>query len=203
MFFTQSTSRPTPVDAVAHERRPRYPPLVSVRPEQETIAVYDSQGRPIGSADRSVVYREGLWHASAGVLVRSGDGHRVYVHRRTETKAVFAGLHDCLAGGVVDPGEDPTDAAVRELAEELGIIVSAPTELRPLARTSWDGRWAGRALRCHLFAYELRYDGPIRHQPEEIADGWWWPEDTLRAHLADPSWPFVPDTRQLLTGILI
>ncbi|MBB5917085.1 8-oxo-dGTP pyrophosphatase MutT (NUDIX family) [Nocardia transvalensis] len=169
----------------------------------ETIAVYDRAGRETGSAPRSTVYAEGLWHASAGVLVRSRDGERLYVHRRTDTKAVFAGMHDCLAGGVLGPGEDPAEAAVRELAEELGIVLD-PGDDRPLplAGTSWDGEWLGAPMRCHLFAYELRYDGPLRHQPEEIADGWWWTDVELRAHLDDPEWPFVPDTRVLIPDLL-
>lgn len=71
---------------------------------EELVAVYDADGNAVGAEPRSRVYAEGLWHASAGVLVRSMDGARLYVHRRTMTKAVFAGMHDCLAGGVVDPG---------------------------------------------------------------------------------------------------
>jgi 8-oxo-dGTP pyrophosphatase MutT (NUDIX family) len=165
------------------------------------IAVYDAAGHPIGAADRATVYRDGLWHASAGVLVRSGDGTRIYVHRRTETKMVFAGMHDCLAGGVVDPGETPAETAVRELGEELGIMLS-DTALPLVARISWDGEWLGKPMRCHMFAYELRYDGPLRHQPEEIADGWWWTDAELRTHLADPAWPFVPDTRLITDEIL-
>ncbi|QBS45595.1 NUDIX domain-containing protein [Nocardia sp. CS682] len=165
------------------------------------IAVYDAAGQVIGAADRAEVYRAGIWHASAGVLVRSGDGERIYVHRRTDTKMVFAGMHDCLAGGVIGPGESPAETAVRELAEELGITLIG-TEPRPLARVAWDGEWQGKPMRCHLFAYELRYDGPIHHQPEEIADGWWWTDAELRAHLADPDWPFVPDTRVLVGDLL-
>jgi 8-oxo-dGTP pyrophosphatase MutT (NUDIX family) len=166
----------------------------------ETIAVYDASGRRVAAADRAQVYAEGLWHASAGVLLRSLDGERIYVHRRTDTKAVFAGMHDCLAGGVVGPDEEPAVAAVRELAEELG--VTPAHEPRPLAAIAWDGQWLGRPMRCHLFAYEVRYDGPMRHQPEEIADGWWWTDAQLRDRLADPDWPFVPDTRVLLPQLL-
>jgi 8-oxo-dGTP pyrophosphatase MutT (NUDIX family) len=169
----------------------------------ELIAVYDRAGRETGSEERSVVYAEGLWHASAGVLVRSLDGERIYVHRRTKTKAVFAGMHDCLAGGVLDPGEDPARAAGRELGEELGITLGDDAPALPLrAHAVWDGDWLGKPMRCHLFAYELRYDGPIRHQPEEIADGWWWTDAELRTHLADAAWPFVPDTRVLLPQLL-
>jgi 8-oxo-dGTP pyrophosphatase MutT (NUDIX family) len=112
-------------------------------------------------------------------------------------------MHDCLAGGVLGPGEDPARAAVRELAEELGIILG-DNDVQPLPRAhmAWDGEWQGKPMRCHLFAYELRYDGPIRHQPEEIADGWWWTDAELLAHLHDPAWPFVPDTRLLIPDLL-
>ncbi|CAN5455057.1 NUDIX domain-containing protein [soil metagenome] len=169
---------------------------------EETVAVYDADGSVIGAAPRSQVYAEGLWHASAGVLVRSGDG-RIYVHRRTLTKAVFAGMHDCLAGGVVDPGETPLQTAVREVGEELGIADVAP---EPLASVAWDGQWAGRPMRCHLFAFGIVYDslrdGPLRHQPEEIAAGWWWTDAELAHALADPGWPFVPDTRVLIPDLL-
>jgi len=164
----------------------------------ERVAVFDADGHVVGSAPRSQVYAEGLWHGSAGVLVRSTDGERLYVHRRTTTKAVFAGMHDCLAGGVIDPGETPLQTATRELHEELG-VVGRPA---PLASVAWDGEWAGRPMRCHLFAFGIRDNGPFRHQPEEIADGWWWTDAELKERLADPSWPFVPDTRELIPRLL-
>ena len=85
------------VDAVADRRAEEV--------MDERVAVCDAQGRVVGAAPRSQVYAEGLWHGSAGVLVRSTDGLRLYVHRRTTTKAVFAGMHDCLAGGVIEGGE--------------------------------------------------------------------------------------------------
>lgn len=166
----------------------------------EIVAVYDGHGRVTGTAARSRVYAEGLWHASSGVLLRSTDDSRIYVHRRSPAKAVFGGMHDCLAGGVVDPGETPRDTAERELAEELGVH---GITLTPLARVAWDGLWNGKPLRCHLFAFEGRWGGPIVHQASEIVDGWWWTVEQLRTHLADPTWPFVPDTRALLTDVVL
>ena len=76
--------------------------------------MYDDAGRCTGQAPRSQVYAQGLWHGSAGVLLRSPDRTRVYVHRRSTTKTVFAAHHDCLAGGVIDAGETPIEAARRE-----------------------------------------------------------------------------------------
>lgn len=165
----------------------------------EVVAVYDGTGAVIGTAPRATVYAAGLWHATSGVLVRSPDGERLYVHRRTDTKSVYPGMHDCLAGGVVDPGETVAQTAARELEEELGI---SGVDLHPLASASWDGECNGKPMRCHLFAFEATWAGRIRHQASEIADGWWWTDRELAVHLADPTWPFVPDTRALIPQLL-
>jgi 8-oxo-dGTP pyrophosphatase MutT (NUDIX family) len=157
--------------------------------EDEAVALFDAAGAVTGVAPRGIVYRDGLWHGSTGVLVRSGDGERVYLHRRSPDKLVFPGLYDCWAGGVIGPGESPQVAAERELAEELGIEGAAVV---PLERFAFDA--AG--LRCHYFTYEVRWDGPLRHQPEEVVWGGWVDVAGLRAVLADPHrWPFVPDGR--------
>lgn len=157
--------------------------------EDEVVAVYDAAGRAIGAATRGVVYRDGIWHAATAVLVRSVDGHRVVMHRRTAGKLVFGSLWDCWAGGVIDPGEEPAGAATRELAEELG-VTGVP--LVPVERFGFDD---GR-LRYHVFTYEARWDGPLRPQPEEVAWAGWVTLDDLRTRLADPvNWPFAPDGR--------
>jgi len=156
----------------------------------EQVALYDPAGQVVGAVPRWRMRRDGLWHAASSVLVRSSDGESVYVHRRTGTKDVYPGMHDCWAGGVVAAGEDPGTAARRELAEELG--VRAPVEF--LFRTTYDRD----SVRYHAFLHESRWDGPIRHQPEEVAEGRWMPLAELRERLHDPEWPFVPDGRQFL-----
>jgi 8-oxo-dGTP pyrophosphatase MutT (NUDIX family) len=156
----------------------------------EPVALYDAAGSVVGVAPRGLVYRDGLWHGTTGVLVRSGDGERVYLHRRTPDKLIFPSMYDCWAGGVIGPGESPRDAAARELAEELGVPGTAP--LQPVERFAYDDG----VLRCHMFTYEVRWDGPLHHQPEEIVWGAWVTLDELRSRLADPRrWPFVPDGR--------
>lgn len=157
-------------------------------PGNEPVALYSAAGEEVGVARRATVYRDGLWHAATGVLVRSGDGERVVLHRRTADKLVFPGAYDCWAGGVVGPGEAPADAAARELAEELGVVAA----LTPIERFAFtDGH-----LRYHVFTYETRWDGPLRPQPSEVAWAGWVTLEELRARLADPrTWPFTPDGR--------
>jgi 8-oxo-dGTP pyrophosphatase MutT (NUDIX family) len=157
----------------------------------ELVALYDQAGSEVGTTTRSRVRAEGLWHAAGVVLVRSGDGKAVYVHLRTAVKDVWPSTWDCWAGGVVAAGESPAECARRELAEELGVHGVEPVPL--FTKVYDDGR-----NRCHNFAFEVRWDGPIHHQAEEIVEGRWIPLEELRAWIDDPApgLPFIPDGRE-------
>jgi 8-oxo-dGTP pyrophosphatase MutT (NUDIX family) len=157
--------------------------------DDELITRYDEAGSPVGVVARSVMRAEGLWHAATAVLVRSGDGQRVYVHRRSPAKDVFPGMYDCWAGGVVAAGETPDECAARELGEELGVSGVTP---RPLFRFPY----VAPPIRYHAFMYEVAWDGPIVWQASEVVAGEWVALTELRARLADPGWPFVPDGRE-------
>ncbi len=159
----------------------------------EVVALYDPDdvcGRVIGAAPRSRVRAENLPHAATGVLLRRPTGE-VLVHRRSDGKDLWPGAHDCAAGGIVLAGETPAEAARRELAEEVG-VAGAP--LRELM-TAWY-RDADTHYLAHV--YEAEWDGDVRFADGEVADGWWEDPAALHARLADPSCPFVPDTRHLL-----
>ncbi len=161
-----------------------------MRAEDERVAVFDAAGRVTGVASRGVVYRDGRWHGATGVLVRSSDGARIYLHRRAAAKLIFPDCYDCWAGGVIGPGEDPAAAAARELEEELGI---EGVPLAPVGRFPFDDG----AIRYHAFLYEVFWDGPVRHQASEVVWGGWVTVAELRARLADPvTWPFAPDGRE-------
>jgi aminoglycoside phosphotransferase (APT) family kinase protein/isopentenyldiphosphate isomerase len=162
--------------------------------DDEWVAVVDESGAVVGSAPRSRVRAENLWHAATGVLVRNSFGD-IYVHRRTDTKDLFPGAHDCLAGGVLLAGETPEAGALRELEEELGI---SGVPIRPVTR----GRYADDQTRYIASVYEITWDGPIVHQADEVAWGAWMAPERLHEKLADPGWPFVPDSRFLMEEML-
>ena len=166
---------------------------MSGQPEEQ-VAIIDRSGTVVGSAPRSVMRRENLPHVVVAVLVRDSVG-RIYVHRRTGSKDVFPGMHDCWVAGCLTFGEEPEAAAARELEEELGI---AGTPVRPLF-TQWYADGSTRHL-CHAFT--TTYDGPITHQQSEIAWGGWLTVAELRERLADPDWAFVPDGRALFDQLV-
>ncbi len=157
---------------------------------EEQVAIVDDSGRVVGSAPRSMMRRDNLPHVVVAVLVRDPAG-RVYVHRRTDGKDVFPGMHDAFAAGCLRYGEEPAAAAAREVAEELG-VTGVPLE--PLFVLRYDDPSTRHV--CHAFT--AVWDGPVTHQPEEVAWGGWMTPAELRARLADPGWPFVPDGRELL-----
>ncbi|GAA1097024.1 MULTISPECIES: NUDIX hydrolase [Pseudonocardia] len=181
-------------------------------PARERLTVFDAGGAPTGVAERGEVYARSLWHATTAVLLRSADGTRVYVHRRTDTKLVMAGMWDCLAGGVLDEGETPDACAARELGEELG-VTGVPLE--KLAVVAFDAAALGvdtgpgtgpDGLRAHVHVYRAFSDGPVTHQPSEVAEGGWWTLDELAARIGAPDRAWVPDglyvTRLLLADLV-
>ena len=156
----------------------------------ELVVLLDESGAVVGSAPRSRMRRENLRHASTAVLVRRSDG-RIYVHRRSPDKDWQPSAYDAAAGGVLQVGEEPEESARRELEEELGI---AGVELRSVGV----GRYEDDTVRCVAHAFEVVHDGPVTHADGEVVWGGWMTLTELAGRLADPAWPFVPDTRALL-----
>ncbi|MFH1276329.1 MAG: NUDIX domain-containing protein [Candidatus Woesearchaeota archaeon] len=53
------------------------------------------------------------------IIIVQNSQNELYVHQRMDDKEVFPSLYGLGAGGKVDSGETPQDAAPRELREEL------------------------------------------------------------------------------------
>ncbi len=157
------------------------------------MALVDRAGNVVGSAPRTVVRRENLLHAATAVLVRNSAGD-IYLHRRSADKDWAPGMHDCAAGGVMQHGELPESAALRELGEELGVT---GTTLRPLGTSLYEDD----LTRCVEHCFEVTWDGPITFNDAEVGWGAWITLPELDQRLQDTGWPFVPDTRLLLSRL--
>ncbi len=158
--------------------------------QMEVVDLVDASGNVVGRSTRDVVRRDNLLHAATAVLLRNSAG-QVFVHLRAPTKDWRPSHHDCCAGGVIQAGEDPRDSARRELAEELGVEGVALTGLGT-------SLFEDHTSRCFEHVFEAVWDGPIVYADHEVVSGSWMTLPELAAHLADPTWPFVPDTRLLL-----
>lgn len=160
---------------------------------QEMVGLVDENGKVIGAETRAVVRRDNLRHAATAVLVRNTAGE-LFVHLRAATKDWAPSHHDCCAGGVIQVDEDPLESARRELAEELGVTGA---ELVSLGSSLFEDD----TTRCFEHVYETTWDGPLVYADREVASGEWLTLAELGVRLADPAWPFVPDSRKLLAGL--
>lgn len=119
------------------------------------------------------------------VLCRDEKG-RYLVHRRPESGSRFPGEYSRLVAGAVSAGESYSEAARRELLEEMGVRAS----VRPLFTFLCRGE-----LSPYWFAvYEATVDQErIAPQVAEVAWHGWLSGTELRDAMA--SWKFVSDSR--------
>jgi isopentenyldiphosphate isomerase len=125
--------------------------------------VLDAEGHEIGSAPRGVCHADPtLIHPSVHVLVVTGSG--CLWQLRGYGKDSAPGHWDHACSGHVSLGEDARTAAVRELAEEIGVVVEADA-LAELAR-----------VLCELdteteltTVFRLEHDGPFTMRLPEVA----------------------------------
>jgi isopentenyldiphosphate isomerase len=125
--------------------------------------VLDREGREIGSASRAACHSDpSLVHPSVHVVVVTAGG--CLWQLRGYGKDSAPGEWDHACSGHVGLGEDARTAAVRELAEELGIEVAA-VALDEVAR-----------MLCELgneteltTVFRLEHDGPFTLRLPELA----------------------------------
>ncbi|KQN03767.1 RNA pyrophosphohydrolase [Sphingomonas sp. Leaf25] len=117
----------------------------------------------------------------AGVMLMNRDGQIFVGQRLDSTLEAWQ-----MPQGGIDPGEEPLDAAVRELREETGVVATkvrliaeAPDELfydlpDDMIGRIWKGKWRGQRQRWFLFAFDGD-DGDIDIQtPEPEFRAWRW-----------------------------
>lgn len=153
----------------------------------ETVAIVDEANRVTGQAGRAEMRAGNLIHRACYILVFNRLGE-LFVQKRTMGKDIYPGFYDVAAGGVVLAGESYEESARRELQEELGISAEL-TFCCDHFHDATDNRVWGRVFTC-------RHDGPMRLQPEEVAEGEFMAVSEVRALSNRES--FTPDGIEIL-----
>ena len=141
--------------------------------DDELFDVVDADDRPVGRATRAQVHREGLCHRAVHLFVFNRRGE-LFLQQRSRLKDVDPRCWDSSAAGHLDAGEDYPQAAVRELAEELGIEGTEPREVARIAACAENG-WE------HVRLFRLEHGGPVRWPCVEVEAGAWFPPAEVAA----------------------
>lgn len=109
---------------------------------EEWWDIYDQQEHKIGRRQRSESLAPGEYHLVVNAFLFNQAGS-VLLQQRSFDKLNFPGVWDCSVGGSVLAGEVPQVAMVREIQEELGLVVKNE-QLRFFDRqveTTWIEYW--------------------------------------------------------------
>jgi isopentenyl-diphosphate delta-isomerase len=145
-------------------------------PADELLDVVDAGDVVVGQATRAEIHRRGLRHRAVHIVVSNPRGE-VFVQQRALGKDCQPGLWDTSAAGHVDHGETYDAAAVRELAEELGLAGETVEPWWSLTAGPLTGQEFVQVYRC-CTRHEPRPD------PDEIAASGWWTPAALAAWMA-------------------
>ncbi len=145
----------------------------------ELFDVVDERDQVIDRLPRAVVHARKLLHRAVHIFVFD-DAGRMYVQLRSATKDEYPNCFTSSCSGHVDAGEDYDTAAIRELREELGLVVDGvvTSSARPMdastaksltrlqkfpagENTSWE----------HTVLYRMQTSTPLQPDLEEIAGG--------------------------------
>lgn len=159
----------------------------------EIYDVVDRQNRVTGQATRSEIHQRGMLHRSVHTLVFDAAG-RLFLQKRSQAKDENPGLWDTSSAGHLDRGEAYSDAARRELNEELGIDepVKLFTRLPASLETAWE----------HVEVYACTTAQRIVIDPVEISEGRYFSLSEIDQNIHDDPGRFTPTFRLIFPRVL-
>lgn len=160
----------------------------------EFFAIVDENDNVIGKATRKECHsNRNLIHRSVYVFVVNSD-NEVFLQKRSMSKDLYPGFFTASATGHVDYGEDYDEAAKRELKEELGIDA-------PLFRLGKVSSFTENEREISML-YMCRFDGLIRFNQKEIAEGGFFSVDEIESSLRNGEKQFADGFRIAFTEFL-
>jgi isopentenyl-diphosphate delta-isomerase type 1 len=155
---------------------------------QELLEVCDRHDRVIGQATRGMIHRLGLRHRAVHIFIFD-DAGRLYLQFRREHKDQYPRHWDTSAAGHVSPGETYADAAMRELAEELGLVekLTLLAQVTACPQTGWE----------HVVLFQCRTAAEPLPNPAEIETGRYFTVAEIDRMLGNTQVPVTPAFRLL------
>lgn len=144
-----------------------------IKQTSDFIDIVDKYNQPTGQVNTiDEACNQGLWHRGAHVVLHKPDGS-ILLLQRSKQAMLSPGLHTFGAGGSVDAGETPEEAAIREVYEETGIKL-AINDLQFIGmfriRKDWQYKSKRKYSRSFDYSYtaEVDSDTVLTPQPDEV-----------------------------------
>lgn len=149
----------------------------------DLVVLLDEQDRPVGTAPRTSVHGTATPRHLAFSTYLFDDHGRVLLSRRALAKATWPGVWTNSCCGHPRPGEPAAEAVVRRMAEELGATaVELELVLPDFGYRATDA--SGIVENEHCPVWVGRLHGPVRPDPDEVAETAWVAWDDLVAVVA-------------------
>jgi len=156
--------------------------------QDEYFDVVDESGSVIGKAKRSECHgNPDLIHRTIHAVVFHPDG-RMLLQKRSMNKDVQPGKWDTAVGGHLDSGEDFQTAVLREIKEELGLLVDF-SDLEYIM----DAKIRNSIESENIKVYKLIHAGPFNFQKEEIEKVEFWDMGDLEKSIESNPKAFTPN----------
>jgi isopentenyldiphosphate isomerase len=169
-----------------------------MRPPRPSFDVYRDRPEPTGEEmTRGETHKLKMWHRSVHVWLVDPALGLVALQKRSPNKDTFPGRWDISAAGHIESGDESRPTAVRELAEELGVVCDGE-ELRFLCCVPAEQADLG-GCNCFEDVYILRCDSEATAfavGEAEVTATAWMPMKELEEKLKTGDPTVVPRTEK-------
>lgn len=163
-------------------------PAQAVSVETEMFDVVNERDEVTGQETRPEVHRKKLFHRAIHILLWNHRGE-LLLQFRSATKDVAPNTWDSSAAGHLAVSEEYDAAALREVAEELGVtpVLRRVRKFAPRADLGWEFVWL----------YEGKSEGPFQYPTSEIARVRWWTPAEIDAAIEKQPQDFAASFRHI------
>lgn len=172
----------------------------------ELFDIVDENGIPTGDTiERTVAHKTGVRHRTSHVWIvrKRNDRVEILLQKRCKDKDSFPGCYDISSAGHIGQGDDFVPSALRELEEELGIVVS-PKELidcglhyKYIDQVFHGERFVDNQVsRVFLLWKDIEVE-ELKIQQEEIDEVRWFDFETCKQAVANHTIPNCIDLEEL------
>ncbi len=126
----------------------------------ELIEIYNEHNKFLGfKKTRKEVHQQGLWHRASHIWIYNPTGE-IILQLRVKDKQFYPDMWDISVAGHVRAGEEPIVAALREIAEEIGLSVK-PQDLQFFKIGEHSTSYQGIKNKEFYYIYLLKFLGDI------------------------------------------